>query len=314
MYTLCPSCRTVFRIQAAHLNAAAGKVRCQHCSVVFVTLGQLYDHVLDAQAARMRQLPPEPLDTASSEIAENREAEAARAAQTAPQEPVEGAVATAPAEEGALLTATLPLPEADWDPVGQPADYFGPGRDTGGGEALADQARRTLEAELQRELQAPRRKRSARRVWQWVAVWMLSIGLAGQFVYMQRVPWSQDPQLRPWVERFCAVLGCEVPLRRSLGMLDLVEREVRDHPERKEVVLVSATFINRANFTQPYPVFEVGFSDLSGTPVAQRRFTPEEYLNLPSVNKGMAPGERVAIQLEVVDPGRRAVSFTMDFR
>ena len=94
----------------------------------------------------------------------------------------------------------------------------------------------------------------------------------------------------------------------------MVEREVRDHPHIDGGLLINAAFVNRATFAQAYPVFEVSFSDVSGTPIAVRRFPPAKYLmGQQSVEQGMAPGERAQLMLEVVDPGDRAVSFQFDF-
>jgi predicted Zn finger-like uncharacterized protein len=49
MYTQCPDCLTVYKLDAALLVPACGCVRCNHCHVVFNALGTLAE-----------QLPPEP--------------------------------------------------------------------------------------------------------------------------------------------------------------------------------------------------------------------------------------------------------------
>ena len=95
---------------------------------------------------------------------------------------------------------------------------------------------------------------------------------------------------------------------------EILEREVRDHPQVDDALLIHVTFANQADFVQPYPVFAVSFSDVSGTPVAARRFRPDEYLSdTRNTAGGMQPGERAQLMLEVVDPGERAVSFQFDF-
>ncbi|MDA1108049.1 MAG: zinc-ribbon domain-containing protein [Proteobacteria bacterium] len=43
MYTQCPLCDTQYRISAAELKAALGKVRCAHCQSVFNALSHLTD-------------------------------------------------------------------------------------------------------------------------------------------------------------------------------------------------------------------------------------------------------------------------------
>ena len=143
---------------------------------------------------------------------------------------------------------------------------------------------------------------------------LLAVLLLAQFAWVERYQLARMPQLRPALELFCQPLDCDLPLRHDISSIEMVEREVRDHPHAGDALLINASFVNRADFAQAYPVFEVSFSDVSGTPVAVRRFPPAEYLlGRQDVAAGMAPGERAQLMLEVVDPGERAVSFQFDF-
>jgi hypothetical protein len=143
---------------------------------------------------------------------------------------------------------------------------------------------------------------------------LLAVVLLGQIAWVERYTLVQYPQLRTALEFFCQSLPCDLPLRRDTASLDMVERDVRDHPHVRGALLINAAFINRAGFPQAYPVFEVSFSDVSGTPVAVRRFQPAEYLIGPqNASSGMDTGERAQLMLEVIDPGDRAVSFQFDF-
>lgn len=45
MYTRCPQCHTTFRIQADHIKAAQGMVRCGHCQAIFQSMDHLFDRV-----------------------------------------------------------------------------------------------------------------------------------------------------------------------------------------------------------------------------------------------------------------------------
>lgn len=45
MYTRCPQCHTTFRIQAEHIKAAQGMVRCGHCQAIFQSMDHLFDRV-----------------------------------------------------------------------------------------------------------------------------------------------------------------------------------------------------------------------------------------------------------------------------
>jgi hypothetical protein len=146
------------------------------------------------------------------------------------------------------------------------------------------------------------------------AALLLTALLVGQYGYVERYRLASVPQLRPLLETGCRLLRCELPLRTEIAQVEIVEREVRDHPNVSDALLISATFVNRADFVQPFPVFSVSFSDVSGTLVAGRRFRPAEYLyDSHNAARGMQPGERARLMLEVVDPGDSAVSFQFDF-
>jgi hypothetical protein len=146
------------------------------------------------------------------------------------------------------------------------------------------------------------------------AALLLIVALAGQYAWFARYKLVQYPELRPVLETFCGHLQCDLPLRRDPDSFQIVKREIRDHPRVDQALLVQATFVNRATFVQPLPVVQVSFSDMSGTPVAMRRFRPEEYLpTRQSPSNTLGPGEQRQLMLEVIDPGDRAVSFQFDF-
>jgi predicted Zn finger-like uncharacterized protein len=153
------------------------------------------------------------------------------------------------------------------------------------------------------------------RAWGAIAASLLLMALlVGQYGYAERYRLAAVPELRPVLEFGCQLLGCDLPLRHDVGRVEILEREVRDHPQVDDALLIHVTFANQADFVQPYPVFAVSFSDVSGTPVAARRFRPDEYLSdTRNPAAGMQPGERAQLMLEVVDPGSNAVSFQFDF-
>lgn len=315
IFSLCPSCHTVARVHAARLNA--GELECGRCGQRYAPLGQLFDDVLEAQAAALARprapvaeeqqavpVPvPEPAPVSVPDAPPPAELEA-----TALQEPLAPLVAEAAPALRKEVTG------ADWDAFGQPPLEGDVAATVASREELDREVRRQIEAALLQDLAEPSRRVSARTWLGLAAALLLVLALAGQWLYVQRDLWLDHPQWRPWADRACAILGCELPLRRDSRQIELLEREVRDHPRVPEAVLISATFVNRASFPQPYPVFEVAFSDLSGSLLAVRHFTPEEYLQDPgAIPDGLAPGQPTQVRLEVLDPGRQAVSFRMEF-
>lgn len=146
------------------------------------------------------------------------------------------------------------------------------------------------------------------------AIVVLLALLGMQWTYFNRAGLAADPGWRPALERFCTVLRCDLPLRVDLSKLSIIERDVRKHPAADSALLINAAFENLADFTQPYPVFEVSFIDIDGNPVAMRRFLPSEYLDADSdYTAGLPTHTPVQVVLEVQDPGDKAVSFQFSF-
>ena len=110
----------------------------------------------------------------------------------------------------------------------------------------------------------------------WILFLLLLLGI--QYVWFNLDALAADDAWRPTVERFCGVLGCAVPLRSDADQLAIISRDVRQHPTTDGALLINASFENRADFVQRYPVFEISFTDSDGRPVARRRFLPNEYV------------------------------------
>ena len=147
-----------------------------------------------------------------------------------------------------------------------------------------------------------------------VVVGFMALLLGLQWVYFNRDMLAAENGWRSKMERFCEVLHCDLPMRVDLARIGIVERDVRKHPVAEDALLINVTFENRAEFIQPYPLFEVSFTDKSGSLVAMRRFNSAEYLGEGiDTESGMPPESPVQVVLEVIDPGSEAVSFQFGF-
>ncbi|HEB56935.1 MAG TPA: DUF3426 domain-containing protein [Gammaproteobacteria bacterium] len=122
------------------------------------------------------------------------------------------------------------------------------------------------------------------------------------------------PQARPWLEQFCQYAPCRIHARQDVDKIRILERDIRANPQNKKALLITATIVNQAGFSQAYPDIRVSLSDLTGTVVAQRRFSPADYLgSLNSPFLLMKPGVPVHIRIDILDPGRDAVNFEFQF-
>jgi predicted Zn finger-like uncharacterized protein len=160
-----------------------------------------------------------------------------------------------------------------------------------------------------------RRHSRQRRNGTWIAgslVLMLMLG--GEIAWAERSLWINDPNLRPWLEKACAALGCQVPLRRDDDLLQLASRDIRPHPSVPGALIISATLQNAADFAQPFPTVEITLSDLDEQRIAMRRFRPNEYVSDPRIlAAGLAPAAKAPLVFEVADPGKSAVAFEFRF-
>lgn len=297
MYVVCPSCLDSFKIHSGYLAVAQGHVRCGGCQTVFDATASLYDSLEEAGVAIQR------LRTAEEDI--NGVVDVALA--TISAETIAVSVVSK-AETATRQSAIRPavMTGIDLDFYAQPV---------AGENVPRQQPVPSPEVViLDEEPDLPTHHISA-KVWWGVAVSVfLSFLLTGQYVWKERNRLAADAQLRPWMERYCELLHCELPLRHDVSKIEILEREVRDHPRVKGALLVTATIVNDAPFVQSYPVFEISFSNMSGTPVSIRRFQPDEYLPKDKLaGKGFQPGEKTRLVLEVLDPGKQAVSFQLDF-
>jgi predicted Zn finger-like uncharacterized protein len=145
-----------------------------------------------------------------------------------------------------------------------------------------------------------------------VGLMVLLLGL--QWAYFNRDRLAAENGWRSKMERFCEVVHCELPMRVDLARIGIVERDVRKHPVAEGALLINVAFENQAEFIQPYPLFEVSFTDKAGSPVAMRRFSSAEYLGEGvDTELGMPTQSPVQVVLEVLDPGPEAVSFQFGF-
>jgi predicted Zn finger-like uncharacterized protein len=289
MYTQCNRCLTVYRLQASALARSRGQFRCGHCGNVFDGLDRLVE-----------QLPQTPFHELPDEDA-------------SPTPIVLNLPAMRPAPRQPLLFDTEETPERREPRL--PGEWLAHDR--------AERARAASHA-VPGEIRAPvrvegasRRAAAARNPgnggW-WFGSFLLALTLSGQIAYAERERLLEDARLRPLLDRACEQLNCRLPMRTAVDSIRLVSREVRPHPDAPKALMISASMVNDASFTQRFPVVEVTLSDLGERAIAKRRFQPAEYLaEAESIERGFPAGATAPLVFEVNDPGQEAVAFEFRF-
>jgi predicted Zn finger-like uncharacterized protein len=176
-------------------------------------------------------------------------------------------------------------------------------------EALQDLTDDPLQLDWQK-----RRSPWGRRFF-WLLLILLGAGaLVGQYVAYHFDELARQDQYRPWFQELCPQLGCTVPSKVDIAKIKSSNLVVRSHPDFSGALVVDAIIYNRAAFSQPFPLLELRFADLNGHLIASRRFKPGEYLN--GDLEGMAempPQTPIHIALDILDPGPKAVNYSLSF-
>ena len=94
----------------------------------------------------------------------------------------------------------------------------------------------------------------------------------------------------------------------------LLARDVREHPQYRDALLVNATIVNAAPDAAPFPVIELSLHDATGKIFGARLFQPSEYLDGSiAIEEGMPPDRPVTIVMELGGDAHAAVSFEFRF-
>ncbi|GLO43885.1 DUF3426 domain-containing protein [Pseudomonas putida] len=150
----------------------------------------------------------------------------------------------------------------------------------------------------------------------WGFLTLLAAGLlAFQYVWFHFDEMARQDQYRPIFQQVCPLVGCEVPTRVDIARIKSSNLVVRSHPDFKGALIVDAIIYNRAPFAQPFPLLELRFADLNGQLIASRRFKPSEYLSGELAGRGEMPSQTpIHIALDILDPGPKAVNYSLSFR
>ncbi|MFV2004691.1 MAG: DUF3426 domain-containing protein [Gammaproteobacteria bacterium] len=156
-----------------------------------------------------------------------------------------------------------------------------------------------------------------------IGILFLTVTLFIEYAWFNRNQFSHIPEIQAEIDKLCQQFDCEKLSLRAPSKIELVARNVYSHPNEKNVLMVNITMKNNASFSQPYPVLKIDFSDIRGGHVASRNFLPGEYLpreyltadDQQSDNKQplLAPDASSNITMEIVDPGKQALTYEFNF-
>ncbi len=146
-----------------------------------------------------------------------------------------------------------------------------------------------------------------------IGILLLSAVVIAQAIYYQRYQLIENPRYQQQVIALCRVLPCAESDFSSSEQIRLLERNVFTHPATTNALMVTGSFVNQAPFTQKLPDLLISLFDVKGKLIANRLFTPPEYLSEDKNRGVMKPGFPVQFRLEIVDPGTDALTYEFEF-
>ena len=144
------------------------------------------------------------------------------------------------------------------------------------------------------------------------------LALGALLFLVVQVAWLQFDRLntvepyRSFYSVACAVTGCTLSPMRDRSQIKTTNLYVRSHPDVQGALLIDVVMQNVAKFEQTFPSLILTFSNLRNEPIAERKFTPDEYLGGElSGSDAMPRLTPVHVELQIVDPGDDAVSYSI---
>jgi len=275
----CPGCQSVFFVSAAQGKVANNLVRCGRCGHLF--------NVLENLSTSMSE--PEVLDT-----------------------PSEPGVEVEPESLAAVAAIDSVPVELDKTEDCTPESLDGLDAPRASGFSLSNLAT-SLPDDFNLKNSAATNTGFGRRLALGLLIVVFAlVGLAGQFIYFRLPTLSQQLAYRPLLQSLCDVLPCQLEVYSKPELVRVEQLLVRAHPSLEESLVVELVLINMASLEQPYPPLILRFDDLSGQQVAARRLTAAEYLPRSLSADGLMPVDKaVSIKLAILDPGDRALSYSV---
>lgn len=144
---------------------------------------------------------------------------------------------------------------------------------------------------------------------------LLILGIAVQYAWANIDTYLREARFSPLTGLICNVADCPAVERFDISLFSTDQLLVNTHPSIPNALQIDFIFRNSADFAQAFPLVELSFSDLNRRLVANRLFTPEEYLqqDLQQFTQLM-PNSSIQIRLEISDPGAEAINYSLTLR
>lgn len=299
--TQCPGCKTQFRVTPGQLKVANGQVRCGACLEVFPALPyNHYDEPLDTLETIDKLSLDKPNNISFEKDPDNiPRSKNSQATPSQSNSTLNSSNSSKPENiSAAVISASKNQHDVQLDIKTAPE---------------ASSAAPTLT--IQREavvLASPQQNKEQNALLWFCILCFASFALFTQYAWFNRAELYWNEQYNPIYNILCEHVDCQINQRNDLEQITNQQLVVKPHKLLEDAITAHIILLNSANFEQPYPALRLSFSDLKGRPIANRVFQPDTYLNTTKSVELMPINQPVQLSLEIMSPGSRAVSYTLE--
>jgi predicted Zn finger-like uncharacterized protein len=260
LITRCPNCATTFRVTPLHLQAHGGDVRCGRCAQIFNGFSSLAT-IQEPEAADL------PKTTVADTPDNTSEAESVKNLLSSPSPSrLSDQEVSPPAPSHKIAETITEVPDPHSSAAGEPAPQIWD---------VASAPENYMPESHAFDAVQPRKNSFA---WGFASLFLLVV-LGAQAIYFYRAELAViAPDARPYLEQYCKLLHCTIPLPQNSGLLNIESSEMQTDAQQAGVITLTATVRNYAPYPQVFPSFELTLTDPQDRPLASRIFAPEKYL------------------------------------
>ena len=290
----CPHCEAAFLLEAAHLNAREGLVRCGACGEVFNAKWHLTADTEGQSSGQSPESMAPPVGAGAAPDAAHAHAQQNRLRQ--------------PAKSGALPNSPN-LPERPAVSVrANPQTSRANGININGAPHIAPRAN-GININGAPHI-APRASPLSRLLWS-VAAFGLLVLLGLQVKYIFTEKYAQHQEYGPFLTAGCELFNCALPARTDSSRLTLTHTRIDLHPFAPGAIRITVKLVNEAVFAQPYPDLQVTLTDWNGRVVGRRTFPPGRYF-AEGQPETLGSGELGVMLFDIARPHEKAVGFEVN--
>jgi Protein of unknown function (DUF3426) len=107
----------------------------------------------------------------------------------------------------------------------------------------------------------------------------------------------QNASYRPYLERFCRVVGCRLTAYRNLDEFEVMQGSFTNNPDK--TITFKLVISNQSEFRQKLPLLTLTLVNYEEKISARRVFTPHEYLANTAADDAIGPDEGKEVQLHI---------------